>query len=945
MQSNEFLPGQSLSIAGTEPTYYLAYGSNCHVEQMKMRSPKARRMGKTKLPGYSLQFRYYADVYENPGQSVECAVWALTPDDEKALDVYEGFPDLYGKKYIEVDIPGMGRRKAMFYQMTDARGTELSPPWRGYAETIRQGYAEFSIPIEQMTSARGYEEPEPEDDDDDDDEGVLREAVLNEIDMNPASLREKAAAINAKGGMEFEMLVPPNRRSSGQAELNLPLLAQHFSAAIGRPVNYSSRYHGATRAAGHYCIEPDSSLRPDANRRSYVGIEFVTPPLPVNDLFRDLAKVKAWARQYRCYTNQTCGLHMNVSVDIPPGKTLNQKLNYVKLVLLMGDEAVLREYGREFNGMCKSAMQQLRNKARTNPALCTEILTQLRADFYKKAGRILHNGTTTKYESVNVKQGYVEFRSPGGDYLSKSTEQLENTMLRFVVALDAACDTNKYRRLYRERLEELVSGRQSGRPFLGLLTGSISPESLATSLTAPTPEKQAELVEAIIRDLSDLEEDTMPNNIINEGSEKAYLFTYDQHMNIDTMRTACPRAKMVAVVTLPNHILEFRSFPNVIARADGSVKGVLWEITQDDLSRFDTKYEVRNANYRRQTMNITYKTTGMFAQTKTVPMNYYLMSQEAIDLRPQLAAPNRKAKTDIANAYKAIPQLPAQQLADAPGWNLMPRSPQEQSMHDLRIQQRRRSGVSPVGDKNRPTTQPQPVTDSTTPTTGNSDGTATPLTEDRLDELFGKSYYYFGYGANSNETKFKSRCPSAKVVGVGVIPDYELEFRSYANIVATRGKKVEGLVWKISEQDLRTLDHYEGVGNGSYEKKMVMAKIKGTVPRALRVLIYTMTTDAKTLRSIAGPKETYLHTMTTGYRAHGMPLEQIANAPGRNEPEKSDEQLPIRDIRAARARDRQPETPPAQPEVATPETTRPPVNESMSDMRKLISLATQKPLI
>lgn len=926
---------------GTEPTYYLAYGSNTHLEQMKMRTPKARPLGKTTLPGYSLQFRYYADIYQNPGHSVECAVWVLTPSDEKALDVYEGYPDLYGKHYVEVEIPGIGRRRAMFYQMTDARGTNLEAPWAGYAETIRQGYTEHSIPLTQMTTARGYAEPEVYDDDDDEEEpDIVTESILNEIDMNPASLRREAASINATGGMEFEMLVPPNKRGRSGPELNLPLLAQHFSAAVGRPVNYSSNYHGARRQPNHYCLEPDSSLRPDSSRRQYVGLEFVTPPLPVNDLFRDLTKIKAWARQYRCYTNQTCGLHMNVSVKMPPGKSLNQKLNYVKLVLLMGDEAVLREYGREFNGMCKSAMQQLRNKARTNPALCTQILTQLRGDFYKKAGRMLHNGTTTKYESVNVKQGYVEFRSPGGDYLSKSTEQLENTMLRFVVALDAACDTNKYRRLYRERLEELVSGRQSGRAFLGLLTGAISPESLATSLTsAPTEQKQAELVESIIRDLSDpLEKDTMPN-IITEGPQKAYLFTYDQYMNTDLMRATCPRAKMLSVVTLPNHILEFRSFANMIARADGAVTGVLWEISTDDLSRFDTKYEVRNGNYRRQTTNMTFKTSGMFGQTRTVPMNYYMMTQEAIDLRPQLAAPNRKSKTDITNAYKSIPQLPDQQLADAPGWNLMPRSPQEKSIHDLRIEERRRSGTSPVG-RTPPATDKQ-----TTPTTGNPSGTAVPLSEDRLDELFGKSYYYFGYGANSNETKFKSRCPSAKVVGVGVIPDYQLEFRSYANISAVRGKKVEGLVWKISEQDMHALDVYEGVADASYEKKLVMAKMKGAVPRALRVLIYTMTDEAKELREIAGPKETYIHTISMGYQAHGISMDQIANAPGAMAPQKPEQQRPVRELRANRDRNRPQPAPSPAPTPEPEATPTPPLNEGMSDMRKLIVLASSKPLI
>jgi hypothetical protein len=40
-------------------------------------------------------------------------------------------------------------------------------------------------------------------------------------------------------------------------------------------------------------VEPDSSLDPDDSDDQ--GLEFVSPPLPIEELLSDLNKVKAWA--------------------------------------------------------------------------------------------------------------------------------------------------------------------------------------------------------------------------------------------------------------------------------------------------------------------------------------------------------------------------------------------------------------------------------------------------------------------------------------------------------------------------------------------------------------------------------------------------------------------------------------------------------------------------
>jgi hypothetical protein len=73
------------------------------------------------------------------------------------------------------------------------------------------------------------------------------------------------------------------------------------------------------------------------------------------------------------------------------------------------------------------------------------------------AAKLIHSGTTNKYTSINTKEGYVEFRSPGGDWLNANFDKIESTLLRFVVALDAATDETKYRDEYAKKLYKLLA--------------------------------------------------------------------------------------------------------------------------------------------------------------------------------------------------------------------------------------------------------------------------------------------------------------------------------------------------------------------------------------------------------------------------------------------------------------------------------------------------------
>jgi hypothetical protein len=72
------------------------------------------------------------------------------------------------------------------------------------------------------------------------------------------------------------------------------------------------------------------------------------------------------------------------------------------------------------------------------------------------ATKAIHSGTTDKYTSINTKSGYIEFRSPGGDWLDANFDKIENTLLRFTVALSAAINPEAYREEYLKKLYKLL---------------------------------------------------------------------------------------------------------------------------------------------------------------------------------------------------------------------------------------------------------------------------------------------------------------------------------------------------------------------------------------------------------------------------------------------------------------------------------------------------------
>ena len=133
--------------------YYIAYGSNLNVQQMRMRCPFATVLGTAELEGWELLFKgsktgSYLTIEEREGGRVPVAVWEVMESDEAALDRYEGFPAFYYKREIPIRYKGIRSGKyravtAFVYIMHEDR--PIGIPTDYYMRTCLEGYGTFGF--------------------------------------------------------------------------------------------------------------------------------------------------------------------------------------------------------------------------------------------------------------------------------------------------------------------------------------------------------------------------------------------------------------------------------------------------------------------------------------------------------------------------------------------------------------------------------------------------------------------------------------------------------------------------------------------------------------------------------------------------------------------------------------------------------------------------------
>jgi len=221
-------------------------------------------------------------------------------------------------------------------------------------------------------------------------------------------------------------------------------------------------YHGGPRPDDTWVIEPDDSIRPNP---SDSGMEIISPPMEYEDGIGTIQDIMAMLRDNDYYTNESTGMHINVSFD---GIGFSG-LDYIKLILLAGDSHILSQFGREINSYAHNSLNELSSylAPHTSAKLGTStsdkvvsLLGNMRTKFNNMIEHGLGNIDIGPHASISIKYNYIEFRAAGGvDYLYND-EAILNAINRFVVVYAAAADPEAYKKEYAKKLYKIASQHQ-----------------------------------------------------------------------------------------------------------------------------------------------------------------------------------------------------------------------------------------------------------------------------------------------------------------------------------------------------------------------------------------------------------------------------------------------------------------------------------------------------
>ena len=128
---------------------YFAYGSNLNHFQMRRRCKDSVFLKKINLKSYKLTFRSkyrVADIEQKKNSIVSGGLFEISKSDEKKLDIYEDFPNLYKKFYFY-----HYGKKVMTYTMV--KKTPFKYPTERYFNIVKRGYKDCNIDIKYLKRA------------------------------------------------------------------------------------------------------------------------------------------------------------------------------------------------------------------------------------------------------------------------------------------------------------------------------------------------------------------------------------------------------------------------------------------------------------------------------------------------------------------------------------------------------------------------------------------------------------------------------------------------------------------------------------------------------------------------------------------------------------------------------------------------------------------------
>lgn len=133
--------------------------------------------------------------------------------------------------------------------------------------------------------------------------------------------------------------------------------------------------------------------------------------------------------------------------------------------------------------------------------------------------------------------------------------------------------------------------------------------------------------------------------------------------------------------------------------------------------------------------------------------------------------------------------------------------------------------------------------------------------------------YYFAYGSNMLRDQMANRCSDFEDLGPAYLAEYEQTFSiagtiwpgAVANVEPATDKKVHGVLYRVSQKDLRALDFFEGVQDEEYTRRSVRVFHEDSLKEAT-IYLNPRPSELTTL-----PAAAYVDRMIDGAIEHDLP--------------------------------------------------------------------------
>lgn len=245
-------------------------------------------------------------------------------------------------------------------------------------------------------------------------------------------------------------------------------------------VNLDGKEKGETPKYSVWNLVGDVTLEAEYEQEDVIGMELVSPVMSPNEGMDAMKKVFSFIKNPRNYvdadiygfTDEHTGLHINVG-------TKNGYIDPTKLVFLLGDQYVLKVFGREASTYAHSLEKGMEHGFSDEETGLEFKGIKDRRDVLMALGKELMSGKNmtndqleeilaivssvipkSKYTATNLTKlldGFVEFRALGGEGYHKRWDEINQMVHRFVAMLYVASEPEIYRREYLRKVYKFIT--------------------------------------------------------------------------------------------------------------------------------------------------------------------------------------------------------------------------------------------------------------------------------------------------------------------------------------------------------------------------------------------------------------------------------------------------------------------------------------------------------